>query len=225
MVSVVIPTLDEESHLGSTIRAVRQSSVQHEILVVDGGSTDRTIEVAAAGGATTIRASKRQRAAQLNQGAAASAGEILLFLHADTILPKGGLDQVQEACARPSVGGGAFARRFDCPSVFLRLTCHLAEYRNRLVGWHLGDQGIFVRKSIHESLGGFRAFDRFEDLDFSRRLAGIARVVTLRPPVVSSDRRFQRLGPVRTTLRDFWLTLRYLRDDPEVLYVNGIGPS
>ncbi len=118
----------------------------------------------------------------------------MLFLHADTRLAPSALRALQAALRHEEVVGGGFARRYDSASPFLRATCALAEARTRFCGWFLGDQAIFVRRTVFAALGGFSAWDVFEDLDFSRRLARVGRVVTLRPPVVSSARRFT---PVR----------------------------
>ncbi|MGH8165156.1 MAG: hypothetical protein ACREP1_12565, partial [Rhodanobacteraceae bacterium] len=103
-------------------------------------------------------------------------------------------------------------------SLTLALTSRLAELRNRLFGWHLGDQALFVRRDVFEQLGGYRDIPIFEDLDFSRRLRAAGRIITLRPPVVSSARRFEARGPFRTTLDDLRLSRRYLAGaDPNEL--------
>lgn len=218
MVSVIIPTLDEAASLPRTLAAVRSQSIAHELLVVDAGSRDATLELATTAGARALHCPARQRAAQMNLGAAHARGAVLLFLHADTLLAGGALDRLTEALQNEAIVGGAFARRFDSGSRWLRLTCWLAERRGRWLGWHLGDQAMFVRRAIFEALGGFQAMPLFEDLDFSRRLARRGRVVTLQPPVISSARRFAARGPLRTTLRDLWLTSRYLAGaDPERL--------
>jgi rSAM/selenodomain-associated transferase 2 len=212
MISVIIPAWNEEANLARAINAAGKSRALNEIIVVDAGSADRTAEVAEALAAQVIHSPIRQRAAQMNLGAERSKGEILLFLHADTILPEAALDSIEGALKNDRVVGGGFARRFDSPSVFLKWTCVLAEIRNRAIGWFLGDQAIFVRRSTFSELGGFSAMDRFEDLDFSRRLARAGRLVVLRPPALSSARRFAREGPLRRTARDLLLTMRYLRD-------------
>ena len=211
MISVVIPTLNEQGTLAATISALGRNDGAYELLVVDADSKDGTRNLAESLGAKVIVTPIRQRAAQLNLGAKQARGDILLFLHADTVVPSGALARIQAALRDVRVGGGAFARRFNSESIFLKTTCALAELRNHAIGWHLGDQGIFVRGSCFQHLSGFREMDRFEDLDFSRRLRGVSRVVTLRPPVVSSARRFAADGPVRRTLKDFLLTLDYLR--------------
>jgi rSAM/selenodomain-associated transferase 2 len=210
MVSVIIPTLNEEDALGATLGSLQSF---HEVLVADAGSEDGTAEIARVWGAGIFLSSKKQRAAQLNLGAENAKGEALLFLHADTVLPESGIVKIEAALKDEAVIGGGFARRFDSRSLFLRMTCLLAEIRNRTIGWHLGDQAIFVRAHIFRELGGFKTWDRFEDLDFSRRMAERGKIVTLRPPVVSSARRFNKLGPARTTLRDFWWTVEFLRGD------------
>ena len=218
MISIIIPTLNEEEHLPATLKVIQANPVPHEVIVSDSGSSDGTVLLAQQAGARVVTSLRRQRAAQMNLGAAQARGEVLLFLHADTRLPPIALARVEQVMRRPGVAGGAFARRFENRSLFLLCTCWLAEIRNRLFGWHLGDQAIFIRRELFDQLGGFRDIDLFEDLDLSRRMKRLGRVATLNPPVVSSARRFERYGPVATTLSDLSLTFRYLRGvDPNVL--------
>lgn len=214
MVSIIIPTLNEADALPGTLRAVAGQN-RAEILVVDGRSEDGTAEIAEAFGARVIAASERNRAAQMNFGADHASASVLLFLHADTILPEGGLESIQHALRDERVVGGAFARRFDSGSAVLKVTCALAELRNRTIGWYLGDQGIFARTEVFNRLGGFRRWERFEDLDFSRRLRRAGKTVTLKPGVITSARRFAQRGALRTTMRDFFWTMRYLSDGSE----------
>ncbi len=218
MISVIIPTLNEAAMLPASLRALHSQSVAHEVLVVDAASEDDTVALARAAGARVLESPQIQRASQLNLGAQQARGDVLLFLHADTVLPATGLERIAEALRHPRVVGGAFARRFQSDSLVLRATCLLAEWRGRWLGWNLGDQAIFVRRSVFDELKGFREIPLFEDLDFSRRLARRGQVVTLRPPVQSSARRFAARGPLRTTCADFWLTCRYLAGaDPKRL--------
>ena len=209
MVSIIIPTLNEEANLARTLAPACSAAV--EIVVVDGGSTDGTLMEAGRLGVRAIQAPVPGRAAQLNFGASATTGDILLFLHADTILPKGAAESIERALRRIDVAGGAFARQFASDSLFLKCTCLAAEIRNRVLGWHLGDQAMFVRRSVFEQLGGFKLVPRFEDLDFSRRMATVGRVVTLRPPVITSARRFEKEGPLLRTWSDLRLTVNHLR--------------
>ncbi|MEP7070860.1 MAG: TIGR04283 family arsenosugar biosynthesis glycosyltransferase [Verrucomicrobiota bacterium] len=209
MISVIIPALNEAGSLGQVIAAVgRENAV--EIVLVDAGSADTTTSIARQAGAEILHSPRRQRAFQLNLGARKARGGVLLFLHADTVLPRNAASLIRHALRDRRVVGGAFARNYDSPSLVLRVTCFLAGLRNRLIGWHLGDQAMFVRAKEFFQLGGFREVDRFEDLDFSRRLRRFGRTVTLRARVTSSPRRFERRGAATTTLHDFALTMGYL---------------
>lgn len=211
-VSVIIPVVNEASRLGEVLAAVGPAGDCLQVIVVDGGSCDASRAVAVAGGAQIIDSPVRQRAAQMNLGAQQARGEVLHFLHADTFLPAGWLDPIAAAFTRsPRCVGGAFRRRFDLPSPFLRATCRLADWRGRRLGLFLGDQAMFVWREVFERLGGFRSLRLFEDFEFSRRLSRVGPVVLLENVVVSSGRRFLRRGPVRQTLADLALTWRFLR--------------
>ena len=210
LISVIVPAFNEGDRLRATLESVRAQTVPFEVIVVDAGSSDDTVAVARAAGAAVIAGPRQQRAHQLNLGAKHATSNALLFLHADTLLPEGALDGLAQALRERRVVGGAFARRYASPSLLLRATCALAHLRNRTIGWHLGDQAMFVRKSAFFQLGGFREVDSFEDLDFSRRLGRFGRLVTLSPAVTSSARRFTEAGTARRTWRDLVLTARYL---------------
>jgi rSAM/selenodomain-associated transferase 2 len=201
-ISVIIPALNEAHALPETLR--RLAGAQ-EIIVSDGGSEDSTAQIA---GAKVIKA-PRGRATQMNAGGAIARGEVFLFLHADTWLQPGALDALARAMDGPQFVGGAFERRFRNDSIFLKATCALATFRNRAIGWHLGDQGIFCRATIFRELGGFAPMRAFEDLDFSQRLSRRGKLVTLRPTALSSARRFEK-GAVKRTAKDLILTMRYL---------------
>jgi len=221
MISIIIPTRDEAVHLPAALDALAANLRSCEVIVADGASGDATVDVAKVRGASVIQCATRQRATQLNAGARCARGDVLLFLHADTLLPPSGLERIEAALAHHEIVGGAFARRYDSPSFLLRVTCLLAEARCRWNGWFLGDQAIFVRREMFTTLGGFREYEIFEDLDFSRRLARAGRVVTLRPPVVSSARRFAN-GAWRRTCLDFAMTCRYLRGEhPDTIAARG----
>ena len=211
MVSIVIPALNEAAALPATLDAVGAAGAgrEWEVILADGGSTDGTMHLASARGCALVQSPRVQRAAQMNAGAARAAGSILLFLHADTLLPPDALHSIEKACAQPGVVGGGFARRYRSRSRWLSLTCRLAEWRNRWFGCYLGDQAIFVRRTVFEQLGGFADFDVFEDVDFSRRLARTGAMRLLRPPVLSSARRFVEGGVLRRSLTDAWLMSRY----------------
>ena len=218
MISVIIPVFNEACHLPATLAAIKQNESAHEIIAVDAGSSDGSVAVAVGHGARVVSTPVKQRASQMNHGAQSARGDVFLFLHADTRLAQNALAGIEWIIAKPNVVGGGFARRYDSPSWFLRSTCALARIRTRLSGWFLGDQAIFVRRDVFGRLAGFRDFDLFEDLDFSRRMRHEGRVVSLHPSVVSSARRFALYGPCRTTWTDLMTTWRYLRGaDPNQL--------
>ena len=208
-VSVIIPAWNEAAGLAATIGSAQCPFIKHEILVVDGGSADATVQIASENGCRVFHSARRQRAAQMNLGAAHARGEVFLFLHADTRLAPGAFSAMREALRDSRVVGGAFARRYDSPSRLLAVTCRLAQLRNRLVGWHLGDQAIFARGHIFQRCGPFAEVAQFEDLDFSRQLRRCGRIVTLQPPVRSAVRRFAKDGALLRTAKDFLLTCGY----------------
>jgi rSAM/selenodomain-associated transferase 2 len=210
MIAVIIPTWNEAELLPETLSCVRANETACETLVVDGGSADPTVQLAEVGGARVIQSPKRQRAFQMNLGAEQARSDIFLFLHADTRIGPTALHQIETALGQPGVVGGGFARRFQGASPVLRMTCLIGECRSRLLGWFFGDQGIFARREAFEKAVGFRELPLFEDIDFCRRLARLGGLTTLRPPVVSSRRRFDARGSLLTTISDVWLTMRYL---------------
>jgi rSAM/selenodomain-associated transferase 2 len=209
-ISVIIPAVNEAALLPRALNHLRAESVTHEIVVPVGPSYDGTASLAEAGGCVVIESPNRHRARQMNLGAARARGEVLLFLHADSVLPEGALERIADALMDARIVGGAFARRYNVRSGFLRATCLLAELRSRIFGVFLGDQAIFVRREVFEALGGFQEMEIFEDFDFSQRMRDVGRTITLRPPIVSSGRRFYPEGPLAKTGRDFLMTCRYL---------------
>jgi rSAM/selenodomain-associated transferase 2 len=216
-ISVIIPVANEAAILPDCL--ARVTGAPNEIIIVEAESEDQSHAVINASGARLLICPHRHRARQMNLGAAEARGRILLFLHADTLLPPGALVKIIEAIDRKGVGGGAFSRRYRSRSPTLAITSRLAALRNRLFGWYLGDQAIFVRRDIFEQLGGYRDIPIFEDLDFSRRLCALRKTIILTPPVYSSARRFAQAGPLRTTWHDLILTGRYLSgEDPNQLY-------
>jgi rSAM/selenodomain-associated transferase 2 len=220
-ISVVIPVANEATALPDCLaRISRRAS---EILVVDAASNDQSTALARVAGCQVVPAPQRHRARQMNLGAAQARGRILLFLHADTWLPPDALAKIIDAIDRRRALGGGFARRYRSRSLTLAMTSRLADIRNRLWGWHLGDQAIFVRRDIFDRLCGYRDIPIFEDLDFSRRLRALGKTVTLMPPAYSSARRFAEKGPLRTTWDDLRLTRRYLSGvDPNELCLSGV---
>lgn len=206
-ISIIIPTFNEAGSIERTLDALNLHDL--EIIIVDGGSQDQTVAIANAHQKIVIH-SEPGRAKQMNRGAAAASGDMLLFLHADTLVSRQGLQSLLNLEADEI--GGAYYRFFDSSSLFLKLTCCLANLRTKCTGVALGDQAIFVRKEVFQQLNGFNeALPYGEDLDFSLRLRQVGKTVTLGPAVQSSARRFLKLGPIRQTLKDLWLTFELLR--------------
>jgi rSAM/selenodomain-associated transferase 2 len=205
--SVIIPTLDEETTLGPTLESVRRSAPGSEIVVVDGGSRDRTIEVAGSASGVRTLSAPRGRGSQMNAGAAVATGDVLLFLHADTRLPPDAGTLVASALADPQVVGGSFVLGFDSTHPILRLSS-LASRLN--VTWATyGDQAFFLRRSTFEQLGGFAPLPLFEDVDLQSRIRRLGRCVKIRRPVITSARRFLRVGVVRQQARNGLLLAAY----------------
>lgn len=194
-----MPTLDEEAALDAALTTAVDAD---EIVVSDGGSRDRTLEVARRHGALVV-VGAAGRGAQLNRGAAAASGDVLLFLHADTLLPPAAIETARAAVAG-GAAGGAFQVRFDVDAPLYRFGARMINLRSRWTQIGLGDQAQFATRAVFAELGGFRPWPILEDLDFARRLKRRGRVVIARQTVVTSARRFASRGPVRTVALN-WL--------------------
>lgn len=197
-VSLIIPALNEAAHIATTLEHVRNCS-PHEIIVVDGRSTDSTSEIARAAGARVIR-SKPGRARQMNAGAAQATGNVLLFLHADTLLPHDWKGVVIDTLRQPGVVAGSF--RFCIAEDFpgRSMVEWITNLRARWFQSPYGDQTQFLRRTLFEELGGFANLPIMEDYDLNQRLRKLGRIVTADAAAITSGRRWKRLGVVRTTL-------------------------
>lgn len=213
--SVIIPTLNEAGRIGETIARVRDAG-DCEIIVVDGGSDDGTLAAAAA--ADRCDTGPRGRASQQNSGAAAASGEILLFLHADCWPERGALAAIETALSDPVIVGGGFAQSIDAEGLRYRLLEQGNSLRARTTGWIYGDQGLFVRREVFERVGGFPAVDLMEDLYLAKRLKREGNLRLLDHCLHVSPRRWQQVGVVRQTLRNWtFLGLSHCGVSPSVL--------
>jgi uncharacterized protein len=207
-ISVIIPTLNEGSDIAGTMATVTGFG-DVEILVVDGGSTDKTVEIAAAAGATVLSGT-RGRAPQMNLGALAARGEFLVFLHGDTRLPEGWIDHVRRELHRPDVVAGAFELRIDSDRRGLRLIERLANFRSKVLGMPYGDQAIFIKANTFRALGGFPNQPIMEDFELMKRLRKVGRIRIAPAAVFTSARRWRKRGIWTMTAVNQLLILAYL---------------
>jgi len=202
-VSIIIPTLNEASCLAETLRQLRAEQ-PHEIIVVDGGSTDATLEQARA--ADHWLAGPPGRAAQMNRGAAAARGAILLFLHADCTLELSSLPAVERCLGRRGIAAGCFQMSVQADGLAFRAIDYCATARVRLTGLCYGDQGLFVERKLFERIGGFPPLGFMEDVFICKTLRRHGRLEVVDKKILVSPRRWQRMGVVRQTLRNWTLT-------------------
>ena len=186
------------------------------MILVDGGSDDATMQVAARFSSVRLLPSPRGRARQMNAGARAARGDILLFLHADTRLPEGALGAVSAALDDARVIGGRFDVCFDSPRSVLRMIAFFMNLRSRASGISTGDQAIFVRREVFETMGGYPDIPLMEDIELSRRLKRRGRLAALSSRVTTSARKWEREGALRT-MALMW-ALRFL-------YMVGVSPA
>ncbi|AHK77957.1 glycosyl transferase [Ectothiorhodospira haloalkaliphila] len=209
--AVIVPVLNEAANLPSLARNLEAAVLREtEILLVDGGSQDDTVAVAEGHGLPII-VSAPGRARQMNAGAAATRAPVLLFLHADTHLPMGADTRVRDALKGQS-GWGRFNVRIRGRSrVLLPLVAALMNQRSRLTGIATGDQALFMRRELFDSVGGFPDQPLMEDIEISRRLRRITAPRCLRARVSTSGRRWEQHGAWRTILLMWHLRWLYWR--------------
>ncbi len=213
-ISVIIPALNEEANIETCLTSVVRQQGDFEIIVVDGKSDDRTAEIAKQ--YSSVISTERGRAMQMNAGANLARGEVLFFLHSDSILHPDALSELRRAMEDAQTVGGTFTLRFDSDRFPLKLYAFFTRFKPRY--FHYGDQGIFVRRAVFDSLNGFKELPLMEDVDFLRRLRASGRVSLIRLPVTTSARRFLEHGLFRQQLMNaFLVTLYFLGVKPQTL--------
>lgn len=216
--SIVIPVINEEEALPRCLAALREVAGElppHEIIVVDGGSTDRTREWAQRYGVCLLSA-LRGRGPQMNAGAAAAQGSWLLFLHADCRLSPQACRRLRQICSENPLAGGCFSQKIDHPNPIYRWIAWTGNARARLQKIFYGDQGIFVRRDIFNALGGYPPFPILEDVAFTEKLRAAGPVAVQKEKIICSARRWEKTGIFSTTL----LYFRVLRG-----YRRGLSPA
>jgi rSAM/selenodomain-associated transferase 2 len=210
--SAVIPTWNEAENLEATLDALPRSA---EVVIADGGSVDGTLDIARRSGARVLSC-QRGRARQMNAGALEARGDTLLFLHADAVLGAGAVEAMEAALSDPDVVGGFFRLRIRSPRLALRLAAIGSNLRARVLRLPYGDQGLFLRRSVYEEVGGFPDVPFLEDLALIRMLRRKGRLRRLGITVSTGDRHWRELGILRTTLLDWAMV---------ALYSAGVPPS
>ncbi len=216
LISVIIPVLNEARTLAKTLKTVDALPGDKEVIVADGGSSDKTVAVAEK--YARVLNSDRGRAIQMNAGAAAARGEALLFLHADTLLPPDALEAIENSLKDESVAGGRFRVKLSNPGWRFRVVGWSINARDRVLGGFTGDQAIFVRKDVFNAIGGYPQIPLMEDLEFGRRMQQAGRVLRLRQRVITSSRRWEKHGVLKTVfLMGMLRTLYYVNFPPSRL--------
>ena len=223
-IAAILPVLNEAAHLEEILSALLEDHHFDEIIVIDGDSTDASVEVVCkfmasvapdANPVPRLIQSPRGRARQMHAGAQAADADILLFLHADSALPPGAADDIRDVIDRGCLWG-RFDVRLSGHQLLFRVIERLMNWRSRLTGIATGDQGIFVRRDIYQVAGGFRLLELMEDVEFCSRLKWFGKPACLHRPLVTSSRRWEKNGIIRTVLL-MW-TLRFL-------YWLGVSPA
>jgi rSAM/selenodomain-associated transferase 2 len=208
-VSIIIPVLNEASLIGPFLTHLRARAPRAELIVVDGGSRDGTCSIAEP--LTDILLSApRGRASQMNAGAAIATGDILWFLHADSLLPHNAVRDVETALSEPQTAGGCFQLRLPERKMIYRISDSLGNLGVDVFGFALGDHGIFCRRCSFEKSGGYPDVPILEDAELYRGLRRYGRMRQLRAKIISSPRSYQKWGPYRTTAIYFCILVLYV---------------
>ena len=217
MISIIIPVLNEEKNISAALENIERLDGEKEVIIVDGGSIDNTVEIVKKKGVMLL-SSQKGRGCQMNKGAEIANGDTLLFLHADTTLPENALLEIERVMKANEVIGGRFDVRFDDDRFIFKLIAFLMNWRSRLTGIFTGDQAIFIRKEIFKQIGGYPEIPLMEDIEISKKMKKAGRAVCLKDKVITSARKWKEEGIARTILLMWSLRLLYFfRVSPNTL--------
>ena len=198
--SIIIPSFNEEDNILNTLNAVQVlRKAGHEMILVDGGSTDRTLDLAQ-GLVDTIIKSEKGRAKQMNAGAKEAQGDILIFLHADTVLPKNIENVIIESLSYSKCVWGRFNVQLSGKSLAFRIIETLMNKRSCLTSIATGDQAIFIQKNMFYEINGFPEIPLMEDIEISKKLKHYSKAICIKERVITSSRRWEENGILRTVL-------------------------
>jgi len=206
-ISIIIPVLNEERIIGSQLGYLSETFPDAQVIVVDGHSSDRTVEIASQTSHCVL--SSRGRGVQMNIGAEVADGDLLWFLHADCTPDAASVNAIKAAMSNDRVVGGAFRFRFDDQSWPYSAISRFSNLKNHFMNRIYGDMGIFVRRSVFRRMGGFSESMLMEDIDFSRRLRICGKVAILKPKIVTSSRDWVKEGIWGKLLKDSFIKWAY----------------
>lgn len=211
--SIIIPTLNEESCIQSNLSIFARDIKTHfreiEIIVADGGSVDRTVELVREF-TDKVCVTSAGRGKQMNAGAKISEGDYLLFLHADSVLSASGIEGIFNIMADNEIAGGAFRLMVDSDRFSLKIVSYFANIRSEVFNIAYGDQGIFLKRDIFFNIGGYPDIPIMEDVAFVRRLKKAGKFVILPYYIIASPRRWEKEGVFYTTMRNWFFILSYM---------------
>lgn len=207
VISIIIPALNEEGYIGTTLEHLSTLKGNFEIIVVDGGSRDNTLAIINQYPVVKALSSEKGRAAQMNRGALNAHGEIVLFLHADTYLPPDAYMRIVEYLENPNHVGGSFYLTFDKKHILLKFYSWCSRWSAEFFTY--GDHAIFVKKEVFQKIGGYKQLSFMEDGEIQKRLRKAGKFKKLKCAVLTSARRFEKVGVLKQLLIDVLLVSFY----------------
>jgi rSAM/selenodomain-associated transferase 2 len=208
MVTIIIPVLNEEKTIIQTLQNVSRLVGEKEIIVVDGGSTDKTVELART--YARVIQSEKGRAKQMNAGAKIANSNILWFIHSDSVLEPNSLEEIEKAIDEGYIGGFFQLYFYDLETIMMKFIATTSNWRARYLKLIFGDQGTFMRKDIFETIGGYKNMDLMEDWDLSQRIHKVGKMKKVKSKIGTSARRFEQGGPLRILLKLHRIKILYM---------------